>query len=65
MPMELPTESQMEISIRKVEWSEAMSVGIREIDADNTRFARLVNVESKHRRSGGFGRDQPHFVNGH
>ena len=43
MATELPAEPQMEIPIWKIEWSDALSVGIPEIDEDHRRFARLVN----------------------
>jgi hemerythrin-like metal-binding protein len=43
MPTQLPAEPQRETPIWKIEWSEALSVGIPEIDEDHQRFARLVN----------------------
>lgn len=43
MATELPAEPQVAIPIWKIEWSEALSVGIPEIDEDHKRFARLVN----------------------
>ena len=43
MPTELPAEPHMEMPVWKIEWSEALSVGIPEIDEDHKRFARLVN----------------------
>ena len=43
MPTELPAEPQIGTPIWKIQWSEALSVGIPEIDEDHKSFARLVN----------------------
>jgi hemerythrin-like metal-binding protein len=43
MLTEFPAEPQRQTPIWKIEWSDALSVGIPEIDADHKRFARLVN----------------------
>jgi len=43
MATELPAEPQTETPIWKIEWSDALSVDIPEIDEDHKRFATLVN----------------------
>ena len=43
MTTEIASEPQVETPIWKIEWSEALSVGITDIDEDHKRFARLVN----------------------
>ena len=43
MATDIPAAPQMEPPIWKIEWSDALSVGIPAIDEDHKRFARLIN----------------------
>ncbi|MEI6733352.1 MAG: hemerythrin domain-containing protein [Comamonadaceae bacterium] len=43
MATEIASVPQVGTPIWKIEWSEALSVGITDIDEDHKRFARLVN----------------------
>jgi hemerythrin-like metal-binding protein len=43
MATEFPTPPQTESPTWKIEWSDALSVGIPEIDEDHKEFASLIN----------------------